>query len=668
MVACRTRIFLALGLLSLFFSPAWAGQESRVNLTLDDMSTPALRVERVTLDLSLVETPRLQVAIGSLRALGRSWRDIRVQCEQLDLKPATIACRRGYVQVGKEKPWPLEFRYRQDRREVELSLAGTGQGRWKASARWGEGWNLTIDVADGELKTFASLLGDKLPTPSGGTVSGRLAVNGKGSAIEQASAGLTLSKLAFADASGLHAGEGVGAVLKLDVRPDGPSWAWRSEATWQNGEVYWQPLYLNASGQRLNAAGSFDRQQLRLLQGTLDYPGIGSVSAAGTFSRQNGRLEEVEAKGKGLDLGPLYARLVLPWLEKTGLAKTEAKGKLGFEGRISGGAPERLDIALENGSLRDTGGRFSLDGLKLALPWRKGGESVASVALSGGQVLNMPLGPFSTVVRMADKQIVVPDLRVPILGGSLAIRDFHAEEGEKGWQWQFEGGLTPVSMERFSAAMGWPGMHGTLAGVIPLVRYRDGRLSVDGALLVNAFDGTVVLKDLVLLDPLGRAPRLEASLDMRNLDLGLLSRTFSFGSMEGRVDVTVKGLELSNWKPVAFDARVASSPGSYRRRISQRAVQNISALGGGGAAAAIQRSFLGFFEEFGYSRLGLSCVLRNGVCLMDGVAPAPNGYVIVQGGGIPAITVIGYNRAVGWDELIARLQRITQSNTKPIVQ
>ena len=161
---------------------------------------------------------------------------------------------------------------------------------------------------------------------------------------------------------------------------------------------------------------------------------------------------------------------------------------------------------------------------------------------------------------------------------------------------------------------------------------------------------------------------MQASLDMRNLDLDLLTRAFSFGNMQGRIDVTVKGLELSNWKPVTFDAAVRSSPGNYPRKISQRAVQNISALGGAGAAAAIQRSFLGFFEEFGYSRIGLSCVLRNSVCLMDGVEPAPNGYVIVKGGGIPAITVIGYNRSVSWDELIARLQRVTQGNAKPIVQ
>ena len=142
---------------------------------------------------------------------------------------------------------------------------------------------------------------------------------------------------------------------------------------------------------------------------------------------------------------------------------------------------------------------------------------------------------------------------------------------------------------------------------------------------------------------------------MRSLDLDLVTRAFSFGSITGRIDAQVNGLELANWLPVKFDARVESSPGNYRKRISQRAVENITSLGGSSASAAIQRTALRFFDEFGYSRIGWSCKLRNGVCEMGGVGPGTGGYVIVEGGGVPAITVMGYNRAVDWEELIARL-------------
>jgi hypothetical protein len=263
-------------------------------------------------------------------------------------------------------------------------------------------------------------------------------------------------------------------------------------------------------------------------------------------------------------------------------------------------------------------------------------------------------------------------MEVPVLDGKLTLENFNAApQTEGGWQWQLSGALSPISMERLTEALETQSMQGTLSGKIPRVSYNGSTVEVDGALLFEVFDGTVKLGNLKLLDPLGSAPSFMADLDIRRLDLNQLTGTFSFGNMQGRIDATVNGLELFDWKPVRFDASLRSSAGNYPRRISQAAVQNISSLGGSGAAAAIQRSFLHFFEQFGYREIGWSCSLRNGVCQMGGIEsePLPHGYLIVKGGGIPAITVIGYNRNVDWDELMSRLQRITQAkDIKPVFQ
>ena len=53
---------------------------------------------------------------------------------------------------------------------------------------------------------------------------------------------------------------------------------------------------------------------------------------------------------------------------------------------------------------------------------------------------------------------------------------------------------------------------------------------------------------------------------------------------------------------------------------------------------------------------------------MGGIESTAGGYIIVKGSGIPAITVMGYNQTVGWSELISRVKRITDSNTKAIVK
>jgi hypothetical protein len=118
---------------------------------------------------------------------------------------------------------------------------------------------------------------------------------------------------------------------------------------------------------------------------------------------------------------------------------------------------------------------------------------------------------------------------------------------------------------------------------------------------------------------------------------------------------------MESWRPVAFDAEFATpEDDDSRHRISQRAVDNISSIGGGGVGGAMSRSFLRFFEDFPYDRLGIRCRLENGICDMGGVAPAKNGYYLVKGRLIPPrLDVIGYADRVNWDTLIAQIMAVT---------
>ena len=99
-----------------------------------------------------------------------------------------------------------------------------------------------------------------------------------------------------------------------------------------------------------------------------------------------------------------------------------------------------------------------------------------------------------------------------------------------------------------------------------------------------------------------------------------------------------------------------------RHRISQKAVENLTSIGGGGATDLVSRTFLRLFDNFGYDRLGIGCYLHQGVCQLTGVEPAPQGYYIVKGGGLPRIDVIGYNPRIDWNVLLERLSRITATD------
>ena len=329
----------------------------------------------------------------------------------------------------------------------------------------------------------------------------------------------------------------------------------------------------------------------------------------------------------------------------------------------------RCDWGLHEVSIADAAQRFALRGVNSELDWRADEARTAQITFAGGKLLGAALGAGQWTVNMNGLDFAVPQAELAILDGKLALRDLHVYRQKEAWLWQFSGALSPISMEQLSTAAGWPTMLGKLAGRIPKVSYDGNAINVEGALLFDVFDGSVVATQMKFANAFGLAPRLSGNLSMRNLDLDLLTRTFSFGNMQGRIDVDVNNLQLQDWQPVRFDARLFSSEGNYPRKISQKAVQNISALGGAGAAAAIQRSFLGFFENFGYDRIGWSCILRNGVCTMGGIGEANNGtYTLIKGGGIPAINVMGYNRNVSWRELVTRLKRVTQKNAKPVVR
>jgi hypothetical protein len=380
------------------------------------------------------------------------------------------------------------------------------------------------------------------------------------------------------------------------------------------------------------------------------------------FDRAAARLTAATVKSSNVDIATLYSKLLKPALQGTALADLRCDGHADIFLDVRDGALIAANAVFRRVSVEDLGRRFALFGLSGTLPWHRVELRTAKLQVAGGEVLRVPFGAFELPLDTRGLRVRVRDAQIPVLDGKLAVSDFAASDERDTWRWRFTGGITPISMQQLTTALGLPVMHGTLSATIPTVSYDQSTIKVGGTLLFKVFDGAVTARDLALESPLGQAPRLTADVEMRGLDLELLTRTFSFGNITGRIDAEVKALELVNWQAVHFDARVASSAGEYPRRISQAAVQNISALGGAGAAAAIQRSFLRFFETFGYAALGWSCKLELGVCQMGGVENVPQGYVIVKGGGIPAITVLGYNRNVGWRELLERLKRVTEGN------
>jgi hypothetical protein len=659
--ACR----IAAAFLVLAAAPAWA--VSQVRFSADEIGYQKYSAKNVSAQLYVAANGKLNLAIRELKSGDGITRDHELTCTNFKWTRRIVDCATGTLKIGADK-YPLSFQI-DNAPAITAALTPKANERWQLSAKNAqEIWRVSLAATNGEVARFAFLAPQGRPKPTAGMLNAKVDATFAADGGTSLSGDLSVSGASFADAEGLRAGEKIAATIRLDAKQQARVWQWKTNIDWREGEVFWQPLYFAKAGHKLTAAGTLDDKFIKVDSAHATFSEIGEATLAGRWNLDKNELEEADFRGTQLHLAQVYDVLLKPFLEKTSFNNLTAEGRANVEWRYANGDTTSFGVKLDQAGVADGSNRFKLKGINARVPWVNGQATEGVISLDGAELWHMPIGKLTVRPKMKGYDISVPEVSVPLLDGTVKLQDLRAKRGKSEWSWQFNGEMTPISMPGLTKALGWPQMSGTLAGFIPKVRYDNKVLSVDGALQFQVFDGYVVATNLAMLDPFEAVPRLNGNIVMSNLDLETLTRTFSFGKITGRIDAAVENMELVNWKAARFDARVASSPGDYPRKISQQAVQNISSLGGAGAVAAIQRSFLRIFEQFGYRRIGLSCQLRGNVCKMGGVSDTPQGYVIVQGGGIPAITVMGYNRAVGWEEFLSRVKAATQSNVKPVVK
>ncbi|MCJ7558039.1 MAG: YdbH domain-containing protein, partial [Gammaproteobacteria bacterium] len=296
------------------------------------------------------------------------------------------------------------------------------------------------------------------------------------------------------------------------------------------------------------------------------------------------------------------------------------------------------------------------------LSWNSG--TVYNILIGGGAV-NLQLGND-------DVEMLAP-LRLSVLGGALLINqlvlnNFGADDATG----RLDAELEPIQLGQLTGAFGWPAFSGKLSGRLPLLQLAENTITVGGTLSARAFDGTMELSNLRIEQPFGLVPRLQGDLTIRDLDLQRVTEAFSFGLIQGRLSGDVLGLSMQNWRPVAMDMYFYTPPNdTSQHRISQRAVEDLASVGGGGAGAALSSGFLKFFDVFAYDQIGLRCVLKDGVCTMSGAGaakagPLGRGYYLVKGSGVPRIDVVGFRDRVSWPRLVQQLGAIRQGGSPTV--
>lgn len=508
-----------------------------------------------------------------------------------------------------------------------------------------------------------------------------LGLEGRSVAVERLR--LQARGLAF---SGPQLAQGAELAAEARGRWSGRALALEGQVVLSQGAVYLEPgpsldgvplgLTLEVTGDPVSLDYRLGWQpregRLALEHARLVQPGVLTASAVAELSSRDGlRAERLQVELEQLELAAFNAAYLKPLCASVAaLCGLEMEGSVAGRLELRGAAVEALELQLREVYLDDRRRRFRAAGLAGTLVFDRGPRARGSglrwqalglyrLDFGAGRVDLQSSGGELRVVRWAD---------LPFLGGALKLTQLRLGGlGSEAFTVVTEGELTPVPMADFCAAMGWPPMSGVLSGVFPRMVYRDGLLVIEGDVVVRVFDGAVTVSELRVENLFGPRPELTTQVKVEDLDLLQLTDTFAFGSIEGRLEGRIADVRLVDWSPVSFDARLESPPGDdSRHRISRRAVDNLGAIGSGGAGGALQGGLMGFIEEYSYGRLGLACRLEDGVCELDGVERTAEGFLIVTRGGLlpPWVEVKGTGRRVPWSSLLYGIKRMSEGGAE----
>ena len=651
--------------------------DAALEFSVAELTGDGWRATGVAISLQRNDAGRLTVAVSAQRLeLPAPIGELGGDCLDLVVTVRRFTCRAVRLRPGPglaslpQLSGNLEYRRDSGAISWDLRVASPGALSFGGTLA-DDDWSVRLTATDWpleQLAPWADLLGHALPG-LGGHLDLSVVARGAAGALHGAVFEARGAAVDSANETGTVAAEGLGFELRGSAWREDGALAFDARGTVSAGEAYIEPIYasLAAHPLRWTARGSASGERITLGQLVMQQDGIIHAdgraelapAADGGWDILSGRLRIAEAELPGA-----YTLLLKPFLAGTPLGNLDSSGLLRGEVTITDNALEEIWLELATVDLDDRDARLAIYGLSGDLAWGSARDGTmtararpANLRWSGGFVYGIPFGAARIRMDAYGGRWSLPfPVSIPVLDGALEIEaleigDFMAGDDTI----LFDAHLTPLSMRELSRALDWPPLSGHLSGTLPSLSYEDGVLTVGGDLSAELFRGTIAIRELRIERPLQPLARLRAEVEFRGLELAELTEALSFGLMTGRLDGYVRGLEMIDWAPVAFDARVYTPPASRaRQRISQRAVDNIASIGGGGAGM-LSTGFLRFFEDFAYARFALGCRLERDVCEMSGLEAKEGGYVILRGSGLPHIDVMGFARQVSWSALVEQV-------------
>ncbi len=640
-------------------------QQLDAQLAIDSAmrSTLTLRTGRLRLPAPIAA--QVDAQAGALNG-------VTLQCRDVSIRTPRITCPalRATVRTARWSTLPVSASV--DFNTETLAVQSRGEGppiagvtpRFEFNGTPTQ-WRGTVSLPSAEVSAWLALVKPWLTLPADLTLSGKAAAtvqatgNGADIGID---AQLALADGGFQNADSTWIGEKLALSARLKAMLREPL-QFDLQVSGEHGQSLTGPVLLDLDKNPLQLAlhGTFGAGNLHIESFDSRQKDLAQVTGSADVALSPFAIRSAQIDAKQIRFPAAYASYLQLSLATTRFNQLVTRGDAAAVIRIAANQPVALTFTVGDFAFSDAAQKLDVGGVNAELHWSTGNAQTEPSWLSWNSAQGWGVTGARSRLDFAlhgrDFKLLQP-ARLPLFDGALRINTLAVQHaGQPDMAGDFDAVIEPISVAPMARAMGWPEFSGTLSGRIPGLTYRNKELSLQGDIEAQVFDGRVTASHLRVRDPMGDWPRLHGDITARNLDLELITRTFEFGSITGRLDVDVLGLETFGLSPVAFDLSLRTPPDDRsRHRISQRAVQNLSNIGGGGAGAALQSSLLRFFEQFGYSRLGLGCRLRNDVCDISGVEPAPNGFYIMKGTGIPKLDIVGHNARVQWLTFVSQVR------------
>ncbi len=405
----------------------------------------------------------------------------------------------------------------------------------------------------------------------------------------------------------------------------------------------------------------------------------GEINVKGSISLQESSLLDLRITAAKLNLGSLYAFLSQGQpIEEFALelgGETEAQVRLRQENGILS-----LDgrFGIKDGSIKNEDTKLLIDGMQVEIPFsyenpvqnkgeddpvlRKGylsihtfespSLSVAPFQLDFHAGKNMfrleplTLDVFDGKARLGKSDFSI-DPEIPTINGTLSFSLSGLDLSK-----------LPVESEQFS-------LKGSVRADFPRVVLSPDAILTEGEAEVEMFDTSIFVGNIKITKPFTKNRTISCDVKFDDLNLEMLTDSIPFGRVTGILRGEIKNLAFSYGQPESFILSLESvREKGVPQKFSLGAVNDLSIISSGeGSSLASNKGITRFISEFGYTKIGISCSLKNDIFTLNGTIREKGVEYLVKRSWLFGISVVNkktQNR-IRFKDMMDRLNRIGQS-------